>query len=193
MIEYYTIVIDPPWHEQGGGKCKRGADRHYPLLHTPEIPGVITSAPCWHPAWDCHLYLWATNNHLPDALWVVEQLGFRYITLITWAKDKRGLGRYYQGQTEHLVFAVRGQAMVPSPPNRGSTLVTAQRRTHSEKPQEAYDQIQRVSPGPYLDMFARDFRPGWDVWGVIDPKWFAFPQIAPTEPVWITERGVYIE
>ena len=167
MIEYRTISIDSPWYERGGGKIKRGADRHYPLLHTPDIPGVIMNAPCWHPAWSCHLYLWATNNHLPDALWVVEQLGFRYITIITWAKDRIGLGQYYRGQTEHLLFAVRGQTMLPRPENRGTTLVTARRRRHSQKPQEAYTQIEQVSPGPYLEMFARNERSGWGVWGTL--------------------------
>ncbi len=90
MTRYQTIVIDPPWNESGGGKIKRGADRHYSLLKTPAIPGVIKNSGVFTPAENCHLYLWVTNNFLKDGLWVMEQLGFRYVPMITWAKDKSG-------------------------------------------------------------------------------------------------------
>ena len=89
-MKYKTIYADPPYWEVGGGKIKRGADRHYPLMKTADI--------CKLPVADladenCHLYLWATNNHLPDAFKVIEAWGFRYVTIITWLKDKIGLGQ----------------------------------------------------------------------------------------------------
>lgn len=187
---YRTICIDPPWLERGGGKIKRGADRHYPLLHTADIPGVIKAAPCWLPAPNCHLYLWVTNNHLPDGLWVVAQLGFRYITLLTWAKDRIGLGRYFRGQTEHLIFAVQGAATMPT--TKGSTLITAKRRAHSQKPDEAYALMEQ-SPEPRLDMFARQFRREWDVWGYFDeaeePSWFSDLDGAPFNEDYLFDLG----
>jgi N6-adenosine-specific RNA methylase IME4 len=160
---YQCIVIDPPWNETGGGKIKRGADRHYPLLKTPQIPVVIRKSGMFNPADNCHLYLWVTNNFLKDGLWVMEQLGFRYVTMVTWAKDRIGLGQYFRGQTEHMLFGVRGR--LPAQIRTQTTLVSAPRRRHSEKPVEAFNVIEKVSPGPRLEMFARADRSGWDVWG----------------------------
>ena len=166
---YQTIVIDPPWKERGGGKIKRGADRHYPLLKTKDIPGVIYRSGVLNPAEQCHLYPWATNNFLPDALWVMECLGFDFKTIVTWAKkgDRRkfGLGQYFCGMTEHVLFGSRGKAMVPPTKDRGVTLIEAPRGEHSQKPSAMYDMIERVSPGPRLEIFAWKERPGWDVWG----------------------------
>lgn len=77
MKKYKTIYVDPPWMERGGGKIKRGADRHYKLMTTKEIMQL----PVAELADDnCHLYLWVTNNFLPDALKVITAWGFRYIT-----------------------------------------------------------------------------------------------------------------
>ena len=190
--EYQTILADPPWREQGAGRIKRGADRHYRLLLTKEIPGVMQASPLWRPAADCHLWLWVTNNHLPDGLWVMAELGFRYVNKVTWAKhsltsklcvlrgDDRcsgcpsGLGRYFCGQTEDLLFGVRGRAMVPEPPMRRSTLLSAPRRAHSEKPLAAYGVIESISPAPRCELFQRGWsRAGWDGWGNEAPELLA--------------------
>jgi len=160
---YRTIAIDPPWNETGGGRVKRGADRHYALLKTPQIVDVILGASCWQPDRDCHLYLWTTNNKLPDALDVMRAIGFRYVTTLTWAKDRFGLGYYYRGQTEQLLFGVRGT--LPPLVRNESTLIEAKRGAHSVKPCEAYRKMEQVSPGPRLEMFARAKRERWDVWG----------------------------
>ncbi|MDI6754731.1 MAG: MT-A70 family methyltransferase [Thermodesulfobacteriota bacterium] len=161
--EYRTILMDPPWLERGAGKIKRGADRHYPLLKPPEILAVILQSGIWNPAPACHLYCWVTNNHLEDGLWLVKALGFRYITLLTWAKDSFGLGQYFRGQTEQLIFGVKGR--LPAQVKDESTLMTSRRGRHSAKPEEGYAKIERVSPPPRLEMFARTQRPGWDCWG----------------------------
>lgn len=163
MSEYRTIVADPPWNERGGGECKRGADRHYDLLKTGEIPEVMTSADCWNPADDCHLYLWATNNYLEDALWVVDELGFEYITCLTWAKPSFGLGYYFRGQTEQLLFCRFEETQQTE--GTHSTLIEAPKGEDSEKPEKVYDMIEEASGGPRLEMFAREEREGWDVWG----------------------------
>jgi N6-adenosine-specific RNA methylase IME4 len=161
---FATLLADPPWLERGAGKSKRGADRHYPLLKTEEIPRVMRASELWRPARNAHLYLWATNNFLPDALYVIAELGFRYVTCITWAKDRYGLGRYYRGQTEHLLFAVRGE-YIPTRTNTTSTLLEAPRGRHSAKPTAAYELIEANSPGPRAEFFARGCRPGWASWG----------------------------
>lgn len=164
MPEYHTFLIDPPWQERGAGRIKRGADRHYPLMSTPEIIATILRCEMFRPASAAHLYLWVTNNFLPDGLLVVQALGFSYKTLITWAKDRFGLGHYFRVQTEHMIFATRGPHL-PARSKNQSTLILAPRGQHSAKPEKAYQLIQAVSPGPYLELFARSRRPGWDAWG----------------------------
>lgn len=167
---FRCIVADPPWLERGGGKLKRGADRHYPLMKTSAIVelmiGVLNQNRYRVNVNGCHMYLWVTNNFLRDGIAVLEALGFRYVTMRTWAKDRIGLGYYWRGQTEHVLFGVRGK--LPSLVRTESTLVgkgIVKRGRHSAKPQVFYDEVERVSPGPRLEMFAREPREGWTVWG----------------------------
>lgn len=157
-VLYHTILADPPWKETGGGKIHRGADRHYSLMKTDDIMKLEIPSDK-----NSHLYLWVTNSHLEDGLAVLKSWGFRYITMITWAKDRFGLGQYFRGQTEHVLFGVKGN--LPYKSRSCSTLILAKRRLHSQKPDELYALIETVSYPPYLEMFARQRRLGWDVWG----------------------------
>lgn len=164
---YPTILMDPPWYETGGGKIKRGADRHYRLVKTPDLPRVIIQSPEWKPADDCHLYMWATNSHLADAIWLMGTLGFKYKTNVVWTKPGRmGLGQYFRGQHELLLFGVRGKGYNVRTDNKTiSSWVQAPRGKHSQKPSRFYDIIEARSHGPYLEMFARAERDGWTSWG----------------------------
>lgn len=84
-----TVSLDPPWLERGAGKCKRGADRHYPLMKVEDILKVVADAPEWSQIGeDAHCYMWVTNNYLEDGLWLMKELGFRYVTNICWVKVK---------------------------------------------------------------------------------------------------------
>jgi N6-adenosine-specific RNA methylase IME4 len=112
---------------------------------------------------DCHLYLWTTNRHVPDAIEVCRAWGFRYVTLLTWVKSGLGLGRYFRTSTEHVVFGVRGQ--LPTTPNICNWF-SAKRSRHSKKPACFIELVERASPaGPRLELFARESRPGWTAWG----------------------------
>ncbi len=170
MSKYRTILADPPWYERGGGKVKRGADRHYPLMKTKEIEALGPYIRALADPAGSHLYLWTTNNHLPAGLKVMKAWGWRYVTCITWAKNRIGLGQYYRGRTEQLLFGVRGKVPYKLHPDTGKrmqsdTLIEAPRGEHSQKPEEARQRIEHVSFGPYLELFARQEAPGWDVWG----------------------------
>jgi N6-adenosine-specific RNA methylase IME4 len=169
VTEYRTILADPPWNETGGGRIKRGADRHYPLLSRTEILSVVMGSGMFTPADSAHMYLWVTNNHLPDGLWLMDALGFEYKTAITWAKSRPGIGRYFRGKTEHMLFGVRGRGMEVRTGNNGlSTLITEPfvgKRVHSRKPDSAYQLIELRSKGPHVEFFARQRRAGWDAWG----------------------------
>ena len=183
-MTYRCIMADPPWAERGGGRIKRGADRHYPVIETCEIAKVMLRAPCWRPATDAHLWLWVTNNFLPDGLALMERLGFRYVTNVAWVKMRNepaihtddvqqsahdslqiGLGQYFRGAHELLLFGTRGKAFVPGTADRYPSVIFEERGRHSVKPGWAYELATSVSHGPYLEMFAREPRRGWDVWG----------------------------
>ena len=162
---FKTIVADPPWHEVGGGKIKRGADKHYSVIKDKDMAGVMLNAPCWRPATDCHLWLWVTNNRLPLGLEIMAVLGFRYITNLVWVKDKIGIGQYLRGQHELCLLGVRGLTMMPPRRDVPSVLI-APRTIHSRKPAKAFEVFERVSSGtPRLEMFARTERSGWESWG----------------------------
>jgi N6-adenosine-specific RNA methylase IME4 len=165
-------MFDPPWKEQGGGKVKRGADRHYPLMATKDI-AKLPVRDLFLP--DSHMWLWVTNNFLEDGLEVMRAWGFQYISNVAWGKVdengriQQGLGQYIRGAHELCLFGRRGQPpyRVDAGGVRAQTpsLILAPRTEHSVKPQEFYDAARRVSHGPYLEGFARIERPGWERWG----------------------------
>lgn len=117
----------------------------------------------------CHLYLWATNNFLPDALDCVKAWGFEYVTLVTWMKDRQGLGQYFRGITEHCIFAVTKQRIpykiLEGKRQQGRTGFYAPKTIHSRKPEQMRQMIERVSYAPRIELFARERFAGWEYWG----------------------------
>jgi N6-adenosine-specific RNA methylase IME4 len=176
MTAFRTILLDPPWPERGGGKIKRGADRHYPVVTTlSAMQRLIIRAPCWTPADNAHVYMWTTDNYLAWALALFDVMGARMHRTIPWTKPGgMGLGQYFRGCHELLLFGTigRGKAVCNPGTFRTDALVGAPRPTddrgrpiHSAKPVEQYALIEGRSRGPYLEMFARSPRDGWTVWG----------------------------
>lgn len=181
-----AIVMDPPWAERGGGKIKRGADRHYQLADQDEIIRAVTKSPLFRPAANAHAWVWVTDNFLEDGLGLVEAMGFRYVRTFVWVKAAEenpeetlrfGIGQYGRGAHETLLFAVRGSGQDPSvwKGDRGVPSVffapvprdpETGKRIHSRKPDASYRLIERVSRGPYAELFARRrWGPDWHVWG----------------------------
>jgi N6-adenosine-specific RNA methylase IME4 len=155
---YRTILADPPWDIQQKGS--HGAVRHYPVMSLAAICSLRVDRLC---ALDSHLWLWVTNASLHAGKVVMEAWGFTYRSCLTWIKPRFGLGVYLRNQTEHLLLGTKGKAPVLF---RGQgTWFYAPVQEHSHKPEEQYAIIGRCSPGPYLELFARRKRPGWDVWG----------------------------
>lgn len=165
--KYKTIYIDPPWPEHGGGKIKRGADRHYQLMSIKEITALpiqqLTDPD------GCHLYLWVTNNYLQTAFEIVKAWGFDYITLITWYKDRMGLGQYYRGITEHCIFACTKKRLpykiLNGKRQQGLTGFYESKSIHSRKPKKMREMIETVSYAPRVEIFAREKHNGWDCYG----------------------------
>mgnify|MGYP000911326121 FL=1 len=166
-MKYRTIYADPPWPERGGGKIKRGADRHYNLMSVNEIIDMADFVKSLADE-NCHLYLWTTNNYLPSALEVMKAWGFAYKTTITWVKDRIGLGQYYRGLSEHCLFGVKGNLPYKVIDGRRAQGVTAfyeAKTIHSRKPIAMRQMIEKVSYPPFIELFARQKYENWDVWG----------------------------
>ena len=172
MTKYRTIVADPPWRYVNNRGTQTGSKRgrlatlaegNYPTMSLDEI-AALPVAPLADK--DCALYLWITNPLLFEGRGIVEAWGFKYVTLLTWVKTgPMGMGFNFRGHTEHVLYATRGDVKIP-PERRESNVFSAPRRGHSQKPEAFYDLVERVSEGPYLEMFARNHhRFGWDVWG----------------------------
>lgn len=167
-IRYKTVYLDPPWFESGGGRIRRGADRHYEIMHTKDILRLLQKDIVPLLDDNCHMYMWVTNNFLKEGLWLIEQLGFKYITTITWMKDKIGLGQYYRGQTEHCLFARRGMLPYKTKDGKrlqGTTGFIEKKREHSRKPNYMRKMIEDVSYEPRLEVFSREIITGWDSYG----------------------------
>lgn len=161
---FATIVIDPPWDwgdegdadQLGRARPDYATIPHDRLLNLPVADKADT---------DCHLYLWITNRSLPKGFALLEMWGFRYITCLTWIKPSFGMGNYFRGQSEQILFGVKGSQ--PLKRKDASTVFAAPRgpNGHSSKPVEFYSFVESCSPGPYLEIFARSERPDWTAWG----------------------------
>jgi N6-adenosine-specific RNA methylase IME4 len=176
---YAVLCADPPWHfevynEESG--VERAAGNYYPTMSLDEIcalPVLSLAAP------DAILFMWTTAPHLQESFQVLAAWGFEYKTNAVWVKDKIGLGYFVRNQHELLLVATRGDMPSPSPANRPPSVISAPRREHSRKPDEAYALIEAMYPAlPKLELFARQRRPGWDVWGNETDKFTADKQIS---------------
>lgn len=154
---FSAVVIDPPWRYDN--KATRGAaEDHYPTMSLDELAALRIPG-----ADDSHLYLWVTAAFMRDGFDLLDAWGFTYKTVLTWCKPSIGMGNYFRVNTEHVLFAVRGKH--PTLRNDEGTWFEARRAGHSAKPESFYDLVERCSPGPYMEMFARRRRMGWHVWG----------------------------
>jgi N6-adenosine-specific RNA methylase IME4 len=163
---YPIILADPPWDYQFYNETTgsaRAAAEHYPTMKLGEICSLpianITTD-------DAILFLWTTAPHLQESFDVLAAWGFEYKTNVVWVKDKIGLGYFIRGQHELLLIATRGDMPSPLPGNRPPSVITASRREHSRKPDEAYGFIEGMYPElPKIELFARRRRSGWAAWG----------------------------
>lgn len=156
---YQTIIADPPW--MAGQQGKLGASSKYPLMTLERIKAMPIADLA---AENAHLYLWcypATRYVAED---VMRAWGFEYKDEFVWGKDQMGLGQYFRHAHETLLLGVKGKLPVKFRGQRSFTMLP--RQSHSHKPEEILTAlIPRLSPGPYLELFARRPTHGWHVWG----------------------------
>ena len=171
--KYSTILGDPPWQFQN--RTGKVAPEHrrlsrYETLTFEQILALPVSKITTEVA---HLYLWIPNALLPQGLEVMKAWGFTYKSNIIWHKirkdggsDGRGVGFYFRNVTELILFGVKGKnARTLAPGRTQVNYISSRKREHSRKPDEQYPLIESCSPGPFLELFSRGVRPGWDCWG----------------------------
>ncbi len=165
---YSTIVADPPWRYASAritttGKQRRAeAMGHYSTMFAEDV-ALLRVGDLLAP--NAHVYLWVTNPILPESFAVLNAWGVRYVTTLTWRKlGTLGMGFHFRGDTEHVLFGVRGELPI-EPAKRERNWFEARKTRHSVKPPAFYDMVERVSPRPRLELFARAPRLGWDSWG----------------------------
>lgn len=167
-----AILVDPPWrfsNRTGKVAPEHRRLRRYPTMSLAEISALPVRDVA---AERSHLYLWVPNALLGEGLSVMAAWGFVYKTNLVWYKtrrdggpDGRGVGFYFRNVTELVLFGTRGGLRTLPPGRRAVNLFAEPKREHSRKPDSLYDLIQRCSPGPFLELFARFARAGWVQWG----------------------------
>jgi N6-adenosine-specific RNA methylase IME4 len=171
--KYGVIYADPPWsfrnwNTKGTG---RNAVSHYDCMDFSALAALPIADLA---ADDCALFLWATDPLLPRALELIEAWEFEYKTVgFYWAKLNTaakhgadfftGLGYWTRANPEQCLLATRGK-----PARRAKDvrrLLVEKRREHSRKPDCVRERIEKLVAGPYVELFARETKPGWDCWG----------------------------
>ena len=160
---FQTIVIDPAWdfRDEGYNDPFGRSRPDYKVMSIEEIEKLPVQKIADE---NCHLYLWITNRSLPKGFKLLETWGFRYITCLTWVKPYFGMGTYFRGQTEQILFGVKGSQLLKRK-DVGTCFEAPRGSKHSEKPEEFYKLVESCSYEPYIDIFGRKEREGWTVWG----------------------------
>jgi N6-adenosine-specific RNA methylase IME4 len=170
--KFKTILADPPW--QFTNRTGKVAPEHkrlgrYGTMTLEQIKALPVSDIA---AKQSHLYLWVPNALILEGFEVMKRWGFTYKTNIVWHKirkdggpDGRGVGFYFRNVTELILFGTRGSLRTAAPGRRQVNFLATRKREHSRKPDEIYPIIESCSYGPFLEMFARHSRPGWESWG----------------------------
>lgn len=178
---FSCILADPPWSFETFGKKRttphRGAEEHYGVMAHEDLCDLPVE---FVAAKDCALFMWVVDSHLDEALALGRAWGFSFKTrAFTWLKEtengrqldifngesdpRMGMGYWTRKQSEMCWLFTRGK---PKRLSKGvREVIRDRRREHSRKPDETHERIQTLVGGPYLEMFAREPRPGWESWG----------------------------
>lgn len=161
---YSCIVIDPPWgygteYDPNG----RRAANPYPEMTLEQIKDIKLPTTD-----DCVLWLWTTHKFMRHSFDIIDTWGFRDVSILTWKKDRIGLGSWLRSQSEFCIMCVKGSPVVNL--SNQSTVIEGKLREHSRKPDEFYSMVDSLCVGTKLDYFSREQRNGWDTFGNDESK-----------------------
>ena len=159
-LKFATIYADPPWQYENQG-TRAATSRHYSTMTVDQLCEMPIAELA---AEQSHLYLWTTNGFLFDSKRVIEAWGFEFKSCFVWVKPQMGIGNYWRLSHEFLLLGTRGGLVVP-PSCRVKSWMEIPRGKHSAKPDAFRHMIEKMSPGPRLEMFCRRAMKGWTVFG----------------------------
>lgn len=182
-----VIYADYPWPYDNSDQHD-GSRGHltYPPMKMDDILAHAREA-AKRAAKDAIVALWTTNLHLANgnAARLVEAYGATPHTIVTWPKPRAGVGTWPRGQTEHLVIASIGEPVHTL--NEITTLLPSWQperpREHSSKPKEVAELLVKHCAGPFLELFARAERDGWECWGAEVEKFSKEASVLPRAEV----------
>jgi N6-adenosine-specific RNA methylase IME4 len=157
---FRVIAIDPPWQYSRADDLTHRARNPYPDMTLDAIK-ALPVADLAHT--DCILWLWTTNAFIWEARECLDAWGFEKKTILTWVKDKMGIGDWLRGRSEHCLMAVKGKPLVDL--TNQTTVITGPLREHSRKPDAFYALVESLCPGNKLEMFQLEPRENWQGWG----------------------------
>jgi N6-adenosine-specific RNA methylase IME4 len=180
---FRAILVDPPWpfatwSHKGQG---RNGEAHYSTMTHGELKALpVGSLAAPH----CVLFIWIVQTQIPQAIRLIEAWGFKQKSIaFLWVKgsglplfpddiaNQMGMGKWTRAEFEQCWLATRGNPVRIDASVR--QVLFERRREHSRKPDSVHERIERLVSGPYLELFARQRRRNWTVWGKEVDK---FPQ-----------------
>ena len=158
--KYSCIVIDPPWNygTRYSPNGRRVANP-YPEMTQDELKNleILSDA-------DSVVFLWTTQKFIWDAKELLDHWGFKYRAIITWDKEKMGMGDFLRMQCEFCLIGIKGNPILNNPHNIRD-IIREPRREHSRKPEAFYEIVESVCAGNKIEYFSRNTRNGWEVYG----------------------------
>lgn len=161
---FHVISIDPPWPYEDGNLDTsydpngRRASNPYPEMTLEQIANLEIPA-----ADDCVLWLWTTHKFMRHSFDLLDKWGFEDKAILTWVKDRMGLGRWLRSQSEFCIMAVKGSPVISL--TNQTTILRGPLREHSRKPDEFFAMVDQLCHGRKLDFFSRESRDGWEKFG----------------------------
>lgn len=153
---YEVLVVDPPWpYETPYDAQGQRASCPYPEMSLEEIEALELPV-----ADDCVLWLWTTHKFMRHSFGLLDAWGFRDVSIVTWVKNRMGIGTWLRSQSEYCIMAVKGSPTVHL--TNQTTVIHGPMREHSRKPDEFYAMVDSLCIGRKLDYFSREKREGWD-------------------------------
>jgi N6-adenosine-specific RNA methylase IME4 len=153
------IYADPPW-KYDNQATRASTDNHYSTMSVDDIAALPVKELADEQA---HLHLWTTNAFLFECPKILDAWGFEYKGVFLWVKPQMGIGNYWRVSHEFLILGVRGKLGFRD--HSQMSWLQAERTRHSSKPESVRGIIEKVSPGPYLELFGRKTCDGWVTWG----------------------------